>query len=263
MRRFRSSLLRSLPVVAAGALAVCGVFTSTACSSIDSEDIDTDALTADFSVRPRVDGTATEVGATLSAGALTFVDLIGDDRLVARSGDVEADLVESEVLGALSYAVTLDGVGEPGATVTVGFERTAFASASSSTVTLPVPVSITAPEAATVFSRANDDLVISLADDGSTDGVRVSWTGDCVVEDGVDVPAGQTTVTIARGTIQTADASARGDSGGGNGAAAPALDSCALTVVAERVVEGVLDAGFKGGSITATTSDRRELTSNP
>jgi hypothetical protein len=256
---FRSS---SAPVSrarpgASAALVVAGLAGLSACSSIDSDDIDTDAITADITVRPRADGSATEVAATLSAGALTFIDLQAGDRLVASSGDAQVELSASDVLGAVSYAATLDGVGAAGATVTVAFEREAFTSAPSSTVVLPAPVSITAPDAAASFSRAEDDLVVALAAVASDDPVRVSWSGECVVADGIDVPAGQASVTLAKGTIQKAEPSSS------DADAAPIADSCSLRIVAERTVQGVLDPAYEGGRISAATSDSREVTTTP
>ncbi|MBM4280809.1 MAG: hypothetical protein FJ137_08630 [Deltaproteobacteria bacterium] len=244
-------------LVVPAALIVAGLAALPACSSIDSDDIDTDAITADLTARPRADGSATELAATLAAGALTFIDLQAGDRLVASSGDVQVELSANEVLGVMSYGATLDGVGEVGATVTVAFEREAFASAPSSTVELPAPVSITAPDAGAAFSRAEDDLVIALAGSASDDAVRVSWSGDCVVADGIDVPAGQASVTIARGTLAKAERSSS------DADAAPIADSCSLRIVAERTIEGVLDPAYEGGRITAVTSDSREVTTSP
>ncbi len=240
-----------------GALAVGAVVVAPACSSIQSEDIDTDAITADITLHPRADGSATDVTATLSAGALTFVDLTGDDTLVAKSGEHEVTLGKNQALGALSYEGTLDGTGAAGDEVTVAFERTAFASAPSSTVTLPAPVSITVPAASASFSRADADIVVTLAEDGSTDPVQLSWSGDCVVGGTLDVPAGQTTATIAHGTI------ARAEPSSADANATPVADTCTLHLSVVRSVDGILDDAFEGGHITARTEDTRDVTTTP
>jgi hypothetical protein len=96
----------------------------------------------------------------------------------------------------------LDGVAAADAAVVVAFERTAFAAAPDSSGSQPAPVALQAPAASAAFSRENDDIIVTLAPSASDDGVRVSWSGDCVQGDGLDVPAGQTEVTIAKGTIQ-------------------------------------------------------------
>jgi hypothetical protein len=250
------SLLRASAVrfvVAAAALSP--VSATFACSSIDSEDIDTDAITASIDVRVRNDGTASDVTATLSAGTFTFIDLGGDDRLVARAGEVDVELQQNDLLGAVSYGATLDGVVAVDTEVTVAFERTAFAAAPATTVTLPALLTLAAPAAGTAFSRADDDIVVTLAEASATDGVRVSWSGDCVESDGLDVPAGQAEVTIAKGSIVKRAAS--------NDADGPVADSCALTIRAERARQGVLDSGYAGGQIRALTADSRDLTTNP
>jgi hypothetical protein len=227
-----------------------------ACSSIESEDIDTDAIQADIAVRVRNDGTASDVTATLSAGAFTFIDLGGDDRLVARAADRSVPLQESDLLGAVRYDGVLDGVAAVDTAVTVAFERTAFAAAPSSTVTLPASVALTAPQAGAGFSRADDDIVVTLAAADATDGARVAWSGDCIEAGGLDLPAGQAEVTIARGTLTKPAPAPDAD--------APAIpDSCALTLTVERVRTGVLDGAFGGGRIRAVTSDKRDLTTNP
>lgn len=247
------SLLRAL----ACSVVVVGVVVAPACSSVHSEDIDTDAINAEIRAHPRNDGSATDVSVTLSAGALTFVDLTGDDALVARGGEQEVTLGKNQALGALAYEGTLAGVGAAGDEVTVAFERTAFAPAPSSTVTLPAPVSLTAPEATTSFSRETDDIVVAIAEDGSTDPVQLSWSGDCVVAGDLEIPAGQTTATIAHGTIVKSEPSQS------EANAAPIADTCALHLSVVRSVDGILDDAFAGGHITAITEDGRDVTTTP
>lgn len=257
MRRRRCSFFSLVQHRAASAVVASTLAFAPACSSINSEDIDTDAINAEITIRPRADGSATDVGVTLSAGALTFVDLTGDDELVASSGDKAVTLGKNQVLGALAYEGALDGVGAAGDEVTVAFNRTAFASAPESKVTLPAPVALTAPAASTSFSRADDEIVVTIADDGSTDPVRLSWSGDCVVGDGLDIPAGQATATIARGTIQKAEPSQS------DADAQPVADTCTLRLSVVRSVEGILDDALGGGRITATTADGRDVTTTP
>jgi hypothetical protein len=261
-RRLSSSLQSILAGVVSGAnaaraLALGAVVVAPACSSIQSEDIDTDAITAEITVHPRRDGSACDVSATLQAGTLTFVDLTGGDVLVARSGDNEVRLDRNAVLGAVAYEGTLQGVGAAGDEVTVALQRTAFPSAPSSTVTLPAQVSITQPEAATSFSRAESDIVVTLAEDGSTDPVKLSWSGDCVQGGNIDIAGGQTSVTIPRGTLQKAEPSPS------DADAEPVADSCTLRLTVVRSVQGILDEAFEDGRISAFTDDSLELTTTP
>lgn len=248
----RRPLPRALAFAASFAAAVPAL---TACSNIESEDIDTDAITADITVRVRKDGSASDVTATLSAGAFTFIDLGSGDRLVARADETTAELQEKNVLGAISYEGALAGVAAAGTEVTVAFERTTFASAPGSSVDLPAPVAIGGPAAGTSFSRANDDIVVTLTPDSSVDGVRVSWSGDCIEADSFDVPAGQTELKIDKGIIQKAEPA--------DDNAQPVADSCPMKLTVERAIVGVLDGGFEAGSIRAVTSDSRDLTTNP
>jgi hypothetical protein len=247
------------PLVAVSCLLVLVV---AGCQSIESGDIQTGAISAAIEVRPRADGSATDVTASLTAGALTFVDLDGEDRLVASSGEVSVELQESNLLGAVNYAAALSGIAAPGDVVTVALVRGAdHTGAPSSSVRLPEPVTLTAPAAGTTVSRADDDIVATIERAASDDPVRVSWSGECVQEGGLDVPAGQTTVTIAKGSIMKrtpADADAADTD-----TTQPVADTCTIRLTASRRVVGTLDPAFEGGSITAVTSSSRDLTSTP
>jgi hypothetical protein len=248
-------LMKKLPVAALFLLAAA----VTGCSSIESADLETSGINAAIEVRPRADGSATDVTASLTAGALTFVDLDGDDKLVASSGDVSADMEESNLLGAVNYAAVLNGINTPGDVVTVAFERgEGKEPAPSSTVRLPEQVTMTAPEASASFSRENDDIAVTLESNASDDPVRVSWSGECVQEGGLDVPADQATVTINKGTILK-----REQADGNDPDSQPIPDTCTIKLTASRRVTGTLDAAWGGGGITSVTSSSRDVTSNP
>lgn len=231
----------------------------TGCSSIESGDLETSGINAAIEVRPRADGSATDVSASLTAGALTFVDLDGEDRLVASSGDVSAEMEESNLLGAVNYAAVLNGINTPGDIVTVALLREEGRdSAPASTVRLPEQVTMTAPEASAAFSRADDDITITLESSTSTDAVRVSWSGDCVQEGGIDLPADQTSATIGKGTILKREQTDENDPD-----SQPVPDTCTINIKASRRVAGTLDPALGEGGITAVTSSSRDVTSNP
>jgi hypothetical protein len=247
--------MKKLPVAALFLLAAA----VTGCSSIESGDLETSGINAAIEVRPRADGSATDVTASLTAGALTYVDLDGDDKLVASSGEVSADLEESNLLGAVNYAAVLNGIHSPGDIVTVAFLRgEGKVSAPSSTVRLPEQVTMTAPEASASFSRADDDITVTLESNASDDPVRVNWSGDCVQGGGLDVPAGQTAVTILKGTILKREQVDPNDPD-----SRPVPDNCTMTLTAVRRVTGILDPAWGGGGIASVTSSSRDVTSKP
>lgn len=247
--------MKKLPVAALFLLAAA----VTGCSSIESGDLETSGINAAIEVRPRTDGSATDVTASLTAGALTFVDLDGDDKLVASSGDVSADMEESNLLGAVSYAAVLSGINTAGDIVTVAFQRSGGKDpAPSSTVRLPEQVTMTAPEASASFSRAGDDITVTLENNASDDPVRVSWSGECVQDGGLDVPVDQTSVTISKGTILKREQVDENDPD-----SRPIPDTCTIQITAARRVTGTLDPAWGGGGISSVTSSSRDVTSNP
>lgn len=231
----------------------------TGCSSIESGDLETSGINAAIEVRPRADGSATDVSASLTAGALTFVDLDGEDKLVASSGAVSADMEESNLLGAVNYAAVLNGINAPGDIVTVAFVRGEGKDpAPASTVRLPEQVTMTSPEASAAFSRAEDDITVTLESPTSEDPVRLSWSGECVQEGGLDLPADQTSATINKGTILKREQADANDPD-----SRPVPDTCTISIRASRRVTGTLDTAWGGGTITSVTSSSRDVTSNP
>jgi hypothetical protein len=224
------------------------------CSTIDSEDIETSGINAAMEVARTAEGS--NVSVSLSAGTLNFVSLNNGDVLKASALGQTVELGENNVLNAISYFGRLDANAQ-GDEVTVAFERTDKTSAPASTVKLPATVEITAPAAGAAFSRDTDDIVVEITGEESTDGLRLSWSGDCVDADGLDVPADQTSVTINAGTIKK-----RAQVDENDPDSEPVADSCTVAVRVERRVTGTLDGEFKGGGISAVTSSSRDITSN-
>ncbi|MDP2342046.1 MAG: hypothetical protein Q8O67_13900 [Deltaproteobacteria bacterium] len=236
------------------AFAVSLLAATVGCSTIDSEDIETSGINASMEVARTNDGS--NVSVSLSAGALNFVSLNNGDVLKATALGQTVELSENNLLNAISYFGRVDANAQ-GDEVTVSFERAEKTSAPSSTVVLPASVEITAPAASSVFSRANDPIVVEITGEASTDALRLSWSGDCVDADGLDVPADQTSVTINAGTIKK-----RAQVDENDPDSQPVPDSCTVSVRIERRVLGTLDGAFKGGSISAVTSSSRDITSN-
>jgi len=197
--------------------------------------------------------------ASINAGAaLTTVDLDGDDVLSASSGDVTVELDESNLLGVVTYAGSLAGITGAGTEVTVSLARSADKEAApNSTVTLPIDVDLSAPAAGTAFSRENDDITVEIVTEASDDDLRLSWTGDCVDSGGLDVPSGQASVTIAKGSIVK-----RAQIDENDPDSQPVPDSCTVTITITRTTIGSLDPALGGGEIRAVSSGSRDITSN-
>jgi hypothetical protein len=248
-------MMTTAPRPAAIFIALAAV--ASGCSTIESGDLETSGMTAAIEVK--ADGTDTDIFASIAAGTLTSVDLDGDDALVASSGDVSARLLEINLLGVVTYAGSLTGISAPGTEINVACKRSADKTpAPTSVVTLPEPVALSAPTAGAAFSRANDDLDVIIDSEASDDAITLRWEGDCVKSASLDVPAGQTTVTINKGTIEK-----RAPVDDNAPDSQPVPDTCTITLTAQRSVEGTLDPAWGGGHIVAVSTATRDVTTNP
>ena len=187
---------------------------------------------------------------------MNFVTLSDGDALTATANEQSVTLAESNVINAIAYLGVLDA-NTKGDEVTISLTRIDKDPAPASTVVLPASVAITAPAASAAFSRANDDIVIDLTNEESTDALRLSWAGPCVNEDGLDLAADQASVTINAGTIVKREQVDANDPD-----SQPVEDTCTITLRVERRVTGTLDAAFKEGQITAVASSSVDVTSN-
>jgi hypothetical protein len=79
-----------------------------------------------------------------------------------------------------------------------------------------------------------------------------------VQEGGLDLPAGQTSATINKGTILKREPADENDPD-----TQPIPDTCTIQITASRRVTGTLDPAWGGGGITSVTSSSRDVTSNP
>jgi hypothetical protein len=227
------------------------------CTSIDSSDLETSGMIASIEVVRLQGGDGTDVHVSLTAGSLNFVDLDPGDELKASFGDEVVTLQQGEFLDLIAYNGHLSAKDE-GDVVTVALERADKTPAPSSTATLPALIDFSAPAASTAFSRANDDIVVTVNGEDSDVGARLTWSGDCVESDGLDIPAGQTSITINKGTIQK-----RADVDENDPDSQPVPDTCTLNLRVRRESAGALDPAYKSGSIVAVTQSSRDLTSDP
>lgn len=252
MRRTMPAIV-TLTVVAALATEL------TACSSVDSAEVRTNGIEASFVVSVDAAAGATDVVGSLRVGNLTFVDLDDGEKLTATSGDVSTQLKRRHAFGATDYRGRLNGVTTPGTEVVVGWTRTGDnASAPRSVVQLAEPVSLVAPAVNTAFSRSRDDIVVGLESKSTDQSTTLSWTGDCIEAGSVEVRRDQTSVRIARGTIQRATPQTQTPSAGQT---PPTTCKAYLTVTRRR--GGQVDPAFGGGTITAESSSVRQIMIRP
>lgn len=188
--------------------------------------------------------------ATLFVGnpvGLDYVQLAGDDRLVAKHGTAEKPMLESEFLNTVAHRTDIDTDAE-GAQFEVAFVRSLDRGAPRSTMTLPAKFSVTPPSSS--ISRAQP-LTVTWSPAGSAD--KMSWevTGDCVEREAAPIDGDPGTATIPAGAIKKRmDPQTR--------------DECTVTVAIRRSRPGMLDPAYgKGGEIAGVQERRDTFTSAP
>lgn len=227
------------------------------CSTIDSSDLETSGMIANMEVVRLQSGAGSDIHVSLTAGTLDFVDLEPGDVLKASFGDETVTLDEGEFLGAIAYNGHLSASAK-GDEITVSLERAEKTPAPASSVVLPALIDIAAPAASAAFSRANDDIVVTVNGEESDVGASVTWSGECIKTDSLDIPAGQTSITINKNTIVKKEQVDANDPD-----SQPVPDNCTITLRVRREVAGTLDPNYKSGSIVAASQVTRDLTSNP
>lgn len=222
----------------------------TGCAQTDSSDLLTSGIYAAISAQAKGDGT-TEVQATLYVGNpinLNFVDLTGDDRLVASHGSQEKVMTEVQLLNVVSHHATFT-TDSPGDQFQVSFERTVDAGARNSIATLPERFTLGALTT-TTWSRAQ---MLTLTWDNTSTGTTMRWRveGDCIELETQQLSADEGTLTIEAGRIKKR----MGEN---------IADECPVTVSVTRSRAGELDRGYgKGGVIEGLQTRTVMLTSTP
>jgi hypothetical protein len=220
------------------------------CVKTESGDLLTSGMHASIHVETLGTGT-TDVRATLYLGNplnLNFVELTGDDRLIARHAGMSKVMTESEVFNVISHHAQFQ-VDAEGAEFEVAFERTVDAGAPRSTATLPAKFTLVGPAAATV-SRA-DPITLTWSPAGTTDVMSWEIQGDCIERESQNLVADTGTLTIETGRVRKR----MGDT---------IADSCEMTIRVGRSRLGTLDPGYgKGGTILAHQVRTVVLTSVP
>ncbi|MFB6726373.1 hypothetical protein ACFCV3_39760, partial [Kribbella sp. NPDC056345] len=234
----------------------------TGCSTADSKDIRTSGIRADFRVTVKDNEQRADVLATLRAGTLTYVEL-GNDEAINVAGTntmseqdptlIQTKLRRNKSLGVTNYSGRLEGELRAVTHVTFILHRDSDnESAAQSTVTLPERLQLTAPAVGTTASRQSP-LTVRF-ESGPTDlPTTVNWTGSCIQEGELRLPAGGVVAHIPAGRIKQSPVSPS--------AGQTATTSCTVTIKVFRRATGALDPAFKDGSVVAEAQSVREITS--
>lgn len=215
-----------------------------ACTTTESDEVLTSGIHAQITATALGDGKTT-VMATLFVGdpiRLNFVELTGDDRLVAKHGTESKTMVQSEFLNTVSHRAEFAADGE-GEQFEVAFERIVDGGAPRSVMALPAALAVgTAPASA---SRA-DAVTLTWSPAGAADAMSWEITGDCIQREAAPVDGDPGTVTIAANTIEK-----RLDQN--------TPDTCMVTVAIRRTRAGSVDPGYGRGGSAAGVQERRVM----
>ena len=219
------------------------------CTTTSSSDVLTSGIYASINAETKGDG-KTEVGATLFVGnpiGLNFVELTGDDSLIAKMAGQSKTMVERTVLNTVVHRAEFD-VDAAGTQFEVVFDRAVDDGAPSSIATLPAKFDITtAPQSA---SRAQP-ITLSWSPTGTPDGMSWSAKGDCIEDESAPIMNDSGSVTIDAGLIKQRM--------GMNIAA-----ECAVTFTIKKQKLGTLDPHYgKGGVVYGTQYRTTVVTSMP
>ncbi|HEY9336088.1 MAG TPA: hypothetical protein VIQ79_16755 [Kribbella sp.] len=225
------------------------------CSTVESKDIRTSGITANYVVTLPETAEVAQVSASYRVGTLTFVEL-GDGESVRSSGGGKAvELERHHTAGVTDYTGQLDGVVQAGTEITFDLTRgKGDDSAPRSTVKLPERVRITAPLAGATYSR-RAAIPVRIATGPSDLPSTLTWTGDCIQPDSLELEPGRTSATIPPGSLRPSLATPT------PGVKPPT--TCSVNLTLTRRTEGTLDKSFKNGHITAETQSVRRITSMP
>ena len=208
---------------------------SLACTTHDSDSILTSGIYA--SLGARADGSGRTVAhATLLLGnpnRLDFVDLVGDDELIATREEQMKVMVESQLLGTVAYYAEFDG-DEEDTEFNISFQRTVDDGAPNSTCTLPPAFEI-ATEPGAELSRSAD-FVIEWDLAGASDVMSWELEGPCIQTVTGSISDDSGSATITAGMVQKRE---------GEGVE----DQCEVTLEISRSRDGDLDPGYGEGGV--------------
>ena len=226
-------------------LSILSVGLSVGCESAESEDIRTSGMYPNMSIVS--DGASSQADVIIRVGgptSNTFVNLTSGDTLtVAVNDDQPVTMTENNLGDYYQYSATLNET-EEDTQFTFALTRENDDSAPESIVTLPAPFSISSPLSENLFSRENDDVVVTWEPSGQGDSMTLYLGGDCI-EDYSDASLDDTgSHTISAGTLALDEEDDQFDS------------SCSVDVTIRRNRVGTVDAVFDEGVLLTATQVR-------
>jgi len=222
-----------------------------ACQTTESDSVLTSGMYAQISATATGTGETT-VSATLYLGdpsKLNFIDLEGDDQLIAHHESQSKVMSESILLNIVSHTATFPADNE-GDTFEVEFQRDVDAGAPSTLVSLPAPFTLgTVPPN---VSRAAA-FGVNWTGPSLTPGDRMRWSaeGQCIELAGGAITGDPGSVTVPANTFKKK----AGDN---------VPDSCQVKVTVTRERDGDLDRAYgKGGTALGFQARSVTYTSTP
>lgn len=223
---------------------LAAALSAAACTRTESSDVLTSGIHASIGASASGDGTTT-VSVELLLGDplnLNFVDLTGDDRLIASFEGEDKVMTESILLNIVSHTATFQS-DEADDEFIVDFQRSVDSGAPSSIVTLPPPFEIDPPPATASRAQA---MTLTWTTSSPDDTMRWSASGDCIELAGATISGDTGTVGIPAGTFVKR-------------AGANVPDSCTVVLQLHRTREGLVDSHYGRGG-TATGEQTRQVT---
>jgi hypothetical protein len=217
------------------------------CADLGSADLATSGMWAEIRVEADGSGSSLAVGVLKAGGELsnTFVELEGDDELVATLEGDARDMLQEDLFDAHRYVAQYD-TAPVGVPYTVALVRTLDAGAPSTTAELPPEFELEPP--AQSFSRL-DDLVLAWGPP-STQDMHVDISGGCIVPYHRELTGDPATFTLAGGTLVPLDEDEP--------------TSCDLEIRISRILPGTLDPAYgEGGRALGVQHRTIHISSQP
>jgi len=211
------------------------------CAKTDSSDLLTSGIYAGLSARATGAGTTT-VSATLYVGNpnnLNFVELTGDDQLIASYGGQSKTMGQTELGNIVSHYAEFSTDAD-GAAFQIAFQRVVDAGAPMSTVTLPARFTVTPPPASASRAAA---LPLTWSPAASADPMTWKATGACIADAQGGITGDPGTMMIAAGTFVKPQ-----------GQNIP--DTCMVSITVTRSRPGVVDTHYGKGGTAAGVQER-------
>jgi len=227
-------------------LALCAL-AMVGCAKTDSSDLLSSGIYAAISADASGDGN-TRVHATLYVGNpinLNFVDLTGDDQLVASFGSQEKVMSETVILNIVSHQATFPSDNE-GDQFQVAFERKVDAGAPNSIATLPAKFALD-PAPATASRAAA--LSLTWAPIDAANGMRWEASGDCIESESQILAADTGSLTIEPNRLMKRMGTM-------------VADECPVTITVFRMKLGQLDPGYGKGGVVQGQQIRKVMLSS-